>query len=393
MGRKSARTIADGDDLAAMHMTKAFKSQEKGAIDEACRLLRNHPGIAAQLLPSIRMAVKRAGCEPGETTVPVTKKCGAAAEAAVLGISFCEQYTKFSATPNQLLRFYLSQMEPQAFSHHALKALNARNARECPRHLLCELCEFLTGIGSDEVIPKHARQSLDACVAFLQNRNLQRQRRALSLQLPATWEKDGLFMIQEVVDRQVCVAFRMDPCNKIVIDTGFECRMQDFAITNNWSEKTATLVSELATDGDWNLNLEFGKIGIHVSKLGQKDLHSRAAYDKVIKRMDTHKAAGSQGFQAIEDGNVCHEMRASGRAIEDGHVRHDMRASVPATPSRTNPASPPDTPDTRVRLLKNVRPRLAQRAMPFRSHLPRRSRMQPLFARNGAQQMISHLQF
>ena len=310
--------------MSHKHFNKAFKSQEKGAADEACCLLRQNPSVAATMPGSIRMAVMRAGGDPEASASPAPKPAAnpAAAEAAALGINFCVQYTKFSATPNQLLRFYLAQMEPQAMSPFALKALNAKNARECPRHVLSELCEFITGVGTDEVIPKHARASVDACINFLRNRNQLRQRGALSIQLPCNWDEDGLFTIDSVDEGHVTVSFRMEPAIKVRIAVCAAVRKQGVSITNNWSEKSAALVTDLAEDGEWNLAMEFARRDLNVSKISQPDLHSRAAYDRTIARQ---KRVAGTGLAALEDGSPDRHRPEEGSVSPTGRPKGGHR--------------------------------------------------------------------
>jgi len=266
MVRRSVNNQEEAEAAACRHFERGLKSKEKGEVDEACRLLRCNPSLAAQFLPGIRLAVKRAGGDVAQGAAPV-KRAKVEEDAAALGVRFLPQYTKFSSCPNQLLRFLLSQVEPQLFSPHALAALNAKGARECPREHLAQVAEFVTGIGADEVLPSHCRLTLESLVDYLRARNDAREHRAFCLRLPPDWAgKDGLFEVVEVVGSEVSVVLRPTPDVGVAFDVGVEIAMCDVVINNNWSENAATLCVRSLPNKDWNLNQEFARCGIDVGQ-------------------------------------------------------------------------------------------------------------------------------
>lgn len=276
MVRKGVANQAEAEESACRHFERGLKSKEKGEVDEACRLLRAHPSLAAQFLPGIRLAVRRSGGDVTMGSAPV-KRPRVEEEAAELGIRLLPQYTKFMSTPNQLLRFYLSRMEPQIMSVHALKALNPKNARDCPRELLAQIAEYLTGVGVDEILPVHARSSLDECVRYLQARNEARQRRGFQLRLPPRWDgPDGLFQVSSVRGSLVEVSFRPAEGVSVDIDVGMVVSAADLLIASNWSEKGAVLSNRLCMEHDWHLGQEFVKRGFEVAKLGRQSLAALA---------------------------------------------------------------------------------------------------------------------
>jgi hypothetical protein len=72
--RKGIATAAEGEASATKHFEKGLKSKEKGDSDEACRLLRSTPSVAAQFLGAIRLAVKRQGGDLQVASYPVKKE-------------------------------------------------------------------------------------------------------------------------------------------------------------------------------------------------------------------------------------------------------------------------------------------------------------------------------
>lgn len=336
--RAMPRSQQSPEDLAAKHFQKGLNSKAKSEMDEACKLLRANPSVAAQFLPAIRAAAARArGPDDGR----VDKAHNVAeSEANHLGIKFCPQYTKFNATPNQLLRFYLSQMEPQIMSLYSLKALNPKGAKECPREVLAQLCEFLTGIAMDEVIPLHCRTSLDTLVEYLQARNIARERRGFYIRLPPSWDGgDGLFRVVAVTGRDVVVSFRLQETYSITLDIGMDTRPDDLTITSAWSEKGATLICKQSMNIDWNLNQEFAKRGYDVTKLGGFNVQSKTAYRKLLN--DDKQAYALANSPANKGHAADMELATPPRALAPASVLVRPACGDRAASSSGGLASPP----------------------------------------------------
>lgn len=276
------------------------------------------------------MAVKRCGGNVEDGATPVSKKPRAESEAATLGIKFLPQYTKFMSTPNQLLRFYLAKLEPQIMSTHALKALNTRGARDCPRDVLAQIAEFLTGVGVDEILPPHVRETLDSTIEYLQARNIARHRRAFCIKLPPNWEVDGLFRIVGFKGSEVAVVFNLHDQFSVSVDIGLSASFSELAITNNWSEKGATLVSRLKIEEDWNLNQEFAERGYDVSKMGGFNAQSRQSYARNVQGKGSPRAiAGSQlGALQIADGSQFGTPEGKGAKVRLGIEDSPVAPSV-----------------------------------------------------------------
>ena len=98
--------------------------------------------------------------------------------------------------PVKDLKFLCSGLEKVSMSPFALKGLTQRGQRECSQRALCESIEFATGIDPRQGLDHRAWQSMEDLLAFLQELNEERGRRARDLVMPPQWPKNGTYKVE-----------------------------------------------------------------------------------------------------------------------------------------------------------------------------------------------------
>lgn len=151
--------------------------------------------------------------------------------------------TSYLVVPVKWLKFWLSHMEPVAFSVNNLKSLVRRGSREVTRDELLKLLEFVVGVESAQAISPDERQP-GVLLHRLLDTNISMGRKGRDLVIPPDWSTDGEYLLHHDGETTYLVhrfsESKIDLADFIEDETllSSDGMMQ---IDNNWSELRATL--------------------------------------------------------------------------------------------------------------------------------------------------------
>eukprot|EP00971_Amphidinium_carterae_P349120 6490854-Amphidinium_carterae.1 len=144
-------------------------------------------------------------------------------------------------TPTVLKKQILCELAPGNWSLPNLSKANL------PKERLLELFEYATGLGPDFELRGDYR-SIATTIMYFKAEHSKRKDRANALVLPVSWARSGLYKVEGITQ---------EPADGLIIDAAFLGRkillpmdlvpqhdcVADFAVTHNYSELRATLVS------------------------------------------------------------------------------------------------------------------------------------------------------
>ena len=179
----------------------------------------------------------------------------ATSEASPVDGSLClhRNFNRVENVPIVHLRRWLTRMEPVAYSDAKLAQLCKHGKRDANRRVLAELVEFPTGITSNQALfAKHGDgNSLAELESRLVIMNQQNGRVARDLVMPPDWDSQGYYFVQgdsqgvSLWNRYRGVNVRL-PLNFAPLGTA----ARDFVISNNCSERRATIMLQGSTVWD-----------------------------------------------------------------------------------------------------------------------------------------------
>ena len=146
-------------------------------------------------------------------------------------------------TPSYIMTF-LAGVESISLSKQNLKQLSSRRSRHINKDKLLELVEFLTGLGPDA--DYHPDLHVMAkWVELAAGYNVSRGRPAKELQLPVTWEADGIFRwyLPSGEDAMAMIVHKITKEERQVTKGFWDViqNPQALYVDKNYSEKNATL--------------------------------------------------------------------------------------------------------------------------------------------------------
>ena len=150
-------------------------------------------------------------------------------------------YRSFEHCSVVQLKKFCAAVEPNLFGPFALKAMINRGSREVNKTALLKILEFTTGLDPSTSISSDER---DFCSIERQlvDMNTRYGRRALNLDMPPDWTKQGVYLLyKEYEDKKIYVGNRFDAQVRLLPDKFQEFPFDQIYIDFNWSDNRASI--------------------------------------------------------------------------------------------------------------------------------------------------------
>ena len=149
-------------------------------------------------------------------------------------------YRSFEHCSVVQLKKFCAAVEPNLFGPFALKAMINRGSREVNKTALLKILEFTTGLDPSTSISSDER---DVCSLErqLMDMNTRYGRRALNLNLPPDWTKQGVYSLYTEEDKKIYVGNRFDAQRRLLPDKFQEFPFDQIYIDFNWSDNRANV--------------------------------------------------------------------------------------------------------------------------------------------------------
>lgn len=271
MGKKAAKESCLQKSIRFQQ--QAATLQMKGLYQDCCKILKDRPDILPTVWQHITNLINphAAAHVPGggdpsassdqvamsatPTTAPPAQspdgKSSAAAarspEAEALASSHAGPetclpncYRSFEACSVVQLKKFCAAVEPNLFGPFALKAMIKRGSREVNKESLLRILEFTTGLDPSTSISSDERD-LSSLERQLVDMNTRFGRRALELNLPPDWAKEGVYLLYKEDEDKIYVGNRFDKQRRLLPEKFLGFSLDQVYIDFNWSDNRAII--------------------------------------------------------------------------------------------------------------------------------------------------------